>query len=71
MAKRSMSATKMIGFVLVVIGLGLAYWGYQLSGTVGSQITYAVTGSETDKVMTYYIGAAASLVVGAYLFIKK
>lgn len=71
MAKRSMSATKMIGFVLVVIGLGLAYWGFQLSGTVGSQITYAVTGSETDKVMTYYIGAAASLVVGAYLFIKK
>ncbi|HUX90143.1 MAG TPA: DUF3185 family protein [Gallionellaceae bacterium] len=71
MAKRAASATKMIGFVLVVTGLGLAYWGHQLSGTVGSQIAQAVTGSVTDRVLTYYIGAAASFVVGAYLLIKK
>lgn len=71
MAKRSMSATKMIGFVLVVIGLGLAFWGYQLSATVGSQITQAITGSVTDRVMTYYIGGAASFVVGLYLWIKN
>jgi phosphate/sulfate permease len=39
----------------VVIGIGLAFWGYRLSGSVGSQITQAVTGSDTDKVMTFYI----------------
>ncbi|MFZ3063877.1 MAG: DUF3185 family protein [Nitrospirota bacterium] len=71
MAKSSMSTMKIIGIALVVIGLGLAFWGYQLSGSVGSQITKAVTGSDTDKVMTFYISGAVSFVVGIYLFIKK
>ena len=71
MANSSIPAMKVIGIALVVIGLGLAYWGYRLSGSPGSQITQAVTGSDTDKVMTFYIGGAVSLVVGLYLFIKK
>lgn len=71
MAKSSISTMKIIGIALVVIGLGLAFWGYQLSGSVGSQITKAVTGSNTDKVMTFYISGAVSFVVGIYLFIKK
>ena len=62
---------KIIGITLVVLGIGLAIWGYQLSGSVGSQITQAVTGSETEKVMTFYITGAISFVVGIYLFIKK
>ena len=62
---------KIIGIALVVLGIGLAIWGYQLSGSVGSQITQAVTGSETDKVMTFYIAGAASFFVGIYLFLKK
>lgn len=56
---------------LVVTGVGLALWGYQLSGSVGSQITQAVTGSDTDKVMIFYISAAVSFVVGIYLYTKK
>ena len=71
MANSSIPATKIIGIALVVIGLGLAYWGYRLSGSVGSQVTQAVTGSDTDKVMTFYISGAVSLVVGLYLFINK
>ena len=62
---------KIIGIALVVLGIGLAIWGYQLSGSIGSQITQAVTGSETEKVMTFYITGAISFVVGIYLFIKK
>lgn len=62
---------KIIGIALVVLGIGLAIWGYQLSGSIGSQITQAVTGSETEKVMTFYITGAVSIVVGIYLFIKK
>ena len=71
MAQSSTSAMKIMGIALVVIGLGLAFWGYQLSGSVGSQITQAVTGSDTDKVMTFYISGAVSFVVGIYLFITK
>ena len=64
----SKDTMKIIGIVLVVLGIGLALWGYQLSGSVGSQITQAVTGSDTDKVMTFYITGAISFVVGIYLF---
>jgi hypothetical protein len=62
---------KIIGLVLTVIGIGFAVWGYQLSGSVGSQVTQAVTGADTDKVMTYYIFGAVSFIVGIYLLRKN
>lgn len=71
MARASGSSTKIISIILMVVGAGLALWGYQLSGSVGSQLTQAVTGSDTDKVMTFYITGAVSFVVGIYLFAKK
>ena len=71
MAKRSKSTMKSIGIALMVVGIGLAFWGYQMSGSIGSQITQTITGSHSDKVMTLYIGGAASFFVGLYLYIKK
>jgi hypothetical protein len=63
---------KVLGIVLVVVGAGLAFWGYRMSGGVGAQIGQAVTGSPSDRIMIYYIGGAASLLVGLYLlFFKK
>ena len=70
MAKGSGTTMNIIGIALVVAGIGLAIWGYQLSGSVGSQISKAVTGSDTDKVMTFYIAGAVSFVVGIFLSIK-
>ncbi len=69
MAKRSKS--KIISIALMVIGIGLAFWGYQMSGSVGSKITQTITGSFTDKVMILYIAGAVSFIVGLYLNIKK
>ena len=71
MAKRSTSTKKIISIALMVIGIGLAFWGYQMSGSVGSKLTQTITGSYTDKVMALYIGGAVSFVVGLYLYIKK
>lgn len=71
MAKNSSATMKIIAIVLVVLGIGLAIWGYQLSGSVGSQVTQAVTGTDTDKVMTFYITGAISFFVGMYLFKKN
>jgi hypothetical protein len=70
MANSSSSATKILGIVLVVAGVALAFWGYRLSGTVGSQLTHALTGSESDQVMRFYVGGAASFVVGIFLLFK-
>lgn len=71
MAKSSGVTMKIIGLALVVLGIGLAIWGYQLSTSIGSEVTVALTGSETDKVMTYYIGGAVSFFVGLFLFRKN
>jgi len=65
------ATSKIIGLVLVVVGIGFAVWGFQLSGSIGSQVTQAVTGADTDKVMTYYIFGAVSFVIGVYLFGKN
>lgn len=64
-------SNKVIALALIVLGLGLVFWGYQLSGSVSSQLTRAFSGSDTDKVMTFYIAGAVSFVIGAFLFIKK
>lgn len=70
--QKGLGATmKIIGLVLVVVGVGFAIWGFQLSGSISSQITQAITGADTDKVMTYYIIGAASFVVGLFLVSKN
>lgn len=71
MAISSGATAKIIGIALVVLGIGLAIWGHQISGSISSQITQVVTGSDTNKVMTLYISGAVSFVVGLYLFIKR
>ena len=71
MAKSPTSASKILGIALMVVGLGLAYWGYQLSGSVGAQLSQAVTGTFTDKVMNFYLSGAVSFVIGMYIFIKN
>ena len=62
---------KAVSLVLIVLGLGLTYWGYQMSGSIGSQLTRAISGADTDKVMMCYIGGAASFIAGLFLFLRK
>ena len=62
---------KMISLALMVVGAGLAFWGYQKSGGLDSKITSALTGSHTDNVMMLYISGAVCLAVGLYLYFKK
>lgn len=67
MEKSSNVTLRVIGLALLVAGIGLALWGYQLSESVGSQVTEAVTGAESDKIMALYISGAVSFVVGLFL----
>lgn len=71
MANISQSTKIITSIALIVIGTGLALWGYQKSGGLGSQLSNVFTGSHTDKVMALYISGAACLAVGIYLYIKK
>jgi len=71
MAKRSNSLLKIIGIGLLVLGVGLAYWGYDISQSVGSQISQKITGTHTDKEMTLFISGAVSAVIGFFLILRK
>lgn len=71
MAKTNQNTMKIIALVLLVVGAGLALWGYQLSGSFSAQVSRTFTGADTDKVMMLYIAGAASFVVGLVLLIKK
>lgn len=71
MAKNSNTGAKIVGLALIVAGIGLAYWGYQMSGSLASQLTKTVSGAMPDEVMYRYIGGAISAVVGGFLLVKK
>jgi hypothetical protein len=62
---------KVIGLALLVGGAGLAYWGYQLSGSLTAQFSKTLTGALPDAVMYRYIGGAISCVVGLFLLARK
>ncbi len=71
MAKKSKTQMKIISIILMVAGVGMACWGYQMSGSFSSSISKTITGSYSDKVMALCIGGAVSFVIGLYLNIKK
>jgi hypothetical protein len=71
MASSSIPTAKAVGLALIVIGVGLILWGYQLSDSIGSQLTETLSGSMPDEVMVRYIGGAVSLVVGLFLAVRR
>ena len=62
-----MSSNKLIGFVLLAVGIVLLVMGYNAAQSVGSQFKQAFSGSMSDKATMLYIGGAVVTAVGAYL----
>ena len=62
-----MPQNKLIGLVLLAIGIVLLVMGYNAEQSVGSQFKQAFTGSMSDKAMLFYVGGAILTAVGAYL----
>jgi len=71
MANQMDTLTKVVGLGLVVGGAGVAYWGYQMSGSLAAQLSRTMTGALPDVVMYRYIGGAVSVVAGLFLLIRK
>jgi drug/metabolite transporter (DMT)-like permease len=71
MANAVTGMTKAIGLALIVVGAGMIFWGYQLSDSIGSQLTETLSGSMPDEVMIRYIGGAAALIVGLFLALRR
>jgi len=62
-----MSKNKLLGFVLLAVGIVLLVMGYNATQSVGSQFKQAFTGSMSDKATLLYLGGAIVSAVGAYL----
>lgn len=62
-----MKDTKLIGIVLLVVGVILLYFGWQSSESLGDQVTEAMTGRFTDNTMFFIIGGAVAIAAGVYL----
>lgn len=70
MAKTALP-NNLIGIIMLIIGGGLAYWGFEKSEGLQSQLSTAVTGAHTDNVMLLYIGGAVCVAIGIYFMTKK
>jgi hypothetical protein len=66
-----MNAKKLIGLVLLVVGLILLYLGYQSSQGLDDQISEAITGEYTDSTVWYWIMGSVSGIVGIILLSLK
>ena len=64
-----MSIWRIVGIALLVIGLGLLYFGWQSTEGLGEQAHEMVTGRYTDETTWYLVGGAAAAVVGLLLAI--
>ena len=62
---------QLLGIIFLVAAAGLAYWGFQKSEGLQSQLSSALTGSYTDNVMMLYIGAAVCAAIGIFFLARK
>ena len=62
-----MNPQRILGLVVLVIGILLLYFGLHATDSVGESIKEGVTGKYTDKTTWYIIGGAAGVIGGAAL----
>jgi len=53
-----------ISLLLIVVGILLLYWGYDLQQRVDVEIITQVTGEAPEKVWQYYVTGIAAVLVG-------
>lgn len=64
-----MSTKRIVGIALLIVGLGLLFFGFQATESFTEEIHETVTGRYTDETTWYLIGGAALAVGGLLLAI--
>lgn len=62
-----MSPQRILGIVLIVVGVVLAIIGFQATDSLGERLSNTFTGHWSDKTNFYIIGGIAAVVLGAAL----
>ena len=67
-----MESQKLIGIILLVVGVILLYFGWQSTQSVGEQLVEGLTGRFSDETLWFIIAGAAAAVGGCFLaFFRK
>ncbi|MEH6387717.1 MULTISPECIES: DUF3185 family protein [Pseudomonas] len=66
-----MATQKIIGIVLLALGLVLLYFGWQSSQSLGDQVAETFTGRFTEGTMWYLIVGCMAIVAGAILALLR
>ena len=57
---------KYIGIILIIVGVALAFWGYNIYDSAGSQVSRALSGDAPIKAWAGMIGGVICFVIGIY-----
>ncbi|MCO7223510.1 DUF3185 family protein [Pleionea sp. CnH1-48] len=57
---------KIIGIVLIIVGVALAFWGYNIYDSAGSQITRALSGDTPIEAWAGMVGGVICVVIGIF-----
>ena len=62
-----MSITRIIGLILLAIGVALVFFGFNATQTLGERVVEGFTGRFTNQTMWFLIGGIAACVGGGAL----
>jgi len=57
---------KYIGIILIIVGVALAFWGYNIYDSAGAQFSRALSGDVPIEAWAGMIGGAICVVIGIY-----
>ena len=57
---------KVIGIILIIVGLALIFWGYTIYDSAGSQISRSLSGDTPIEAWGGLVGGAICLVLGIF-----
>ena len=57
---------KYIGIILIIAGAALAFWGYNIYDSAGSQLSRALSGDAPIEAWAGMVGGAICVVIGIY-----
>jgi len=66
-----MNGNKILGLVILAVGVVLIYFGWQGSESISDQVSEAVTGRFTDETMIYIVGGIVAAIIGGFLLTRK
>jgi hypothetical protein len=64
-----MTPIRILGIVLLVVGILLLFFGWQASETFLEEVHEGLTGRYTQETMWYFIGGAAATVAGLLMLL--